>query len=300
MRAWSCKAGSSLFRGLLGATLFFGSAWHPLVAAGQAARFVSGVNLVEVYAAVADPEGRPVSGLRREDFTVLEDGRPQTVTAFAEANVPLSVAVGIDRSFSMGPAWLPSAKSGARVFLGELRSDDQAMLIAIGSQVETIAPLSTDRAAQFHAIDALQPWGTTGLYDAVIKAIDAIQAGHGRRALVLLSDGQDRYSEATQADAMQDARRSDVMIYPVTLGGRRAPVLTDLASLTGGRSFEPRSAADVNAAIRTIAGELHHQYLLGYVPSRPITQGAGEWRTIEVHVHRSGVTVRTRNGYVAQ
>ena len=298
MRGSSCKR--SAIGGLLAAALLAGSAWHPLTAASQAPRFVSGVNLVEVYAAVADREGRPVAGLTRADFTVLEDGRPQTVTAFAEANVPLSVAIGIDRSFSMGAKLLSSAKSGARVFLGELRNDDQAMVIAIGSQVETIAPLSTDRPGQFNAVDMLQPWGTTGLYDAVIKAIDAIQSGHGRRALVLLSDGQDRYSEATQADAMEDARRSDVMIYPVTLGGRHAPLFADLASLTGGRSFEPRAPGDVNAAVRTIAGELHHQYLLGYVPSKPITPGASEWRTIEVHVRRSGLTVRTRDGYVAR
>lgn len=272
----------------------------PLAAWSQAPKFVSGVNVVEVYAAVVDPEGRPVSGLRRDDFTVLEDGRPQTVTAFAEAEFPLSVAIGIDRSFSMGSKLLPSAKSGARVFLGELRDDDQAMLIAIGSQVETIAPLSTDRRAQFDAVGGLQPWGTTGLYDAIIKAVDAIQSGHGRRALVLLSDGQDRYSEATQTDAMQGARRSDVMIYPVALGGRRAPLFADLASLTGGRSFAPRTAADVNAAMRTIAGELHHQYLLGYTPSTPIVAGRPEWRTIAVQVRRPGLTVRTREGYVAR
>lgn len=245
------------------------------------------------------PDGRPVSGLTRDDFTVLEDGRPQRVTTFAEAEFPLSVAVAIDRSFSMTKL-LPIAKSGARTFLGELRPDDQAMLVAIGSPVQTVAALSTDRDAEFGAVDSLQPWGTTGLHDAIVQSIDAIEGARGRRALVLLSDGQDRYSQATADEALEHARRSDVMMYPVALGGRRSGLFVDLAAATGGRSFDPRTASDVNVAMRAIAAELHHQYLLGYVPERPILAGRPEWRTIGIRVRQPGLTVRTRGGYVAQ
>jgi Ca-activated chloride channel family protein len=265
----------------------------------QTPQFKSGVNTVEVYAAVVGPDGRPVSGLTRDDFTVFDDGRPQAVTTFAEADFPLSVAIGIDRSFSMTTR-LPTAKSGARTFLGQLRPDDQAMLVAIGSAVDTIAPLSTGRDAQFSAVDSLQPWGTTGLHDAIIQSIDAIQAARGRRALVLLSDGQDRYSQASADAAIEHARRSDVMIYPVALGGRRPELFADLAALTGGRSFNARTAADVDTAMRAVAAELHHQYLLGYAPSRAIVAGRPEWRTIQVRVREAGVTVRTRAGYMAQ
>lgn len=265
----------------------------------QPPQFRAGVNLVEVYAAVIGSDGRPVSGLTRDDFTVLEDGRPQSVTTFAEADFPLSVAIAIDRSFSMTKL-LPMAKSGARTFLGELRPDDQAMVVAIGSPVQTVAALSTDRDAQFGVVDALEPWGTTGLHDAIIQSMDAIQGARGRRALVLLSDGQDRYSQATADEAMEHARRSDVMMYPVALGGRRPGLFADLAALTGGRSFDPRTAADVNTAMRVIAAELHHQYLLGYVPARPIVSGRPEWRRIDVRVRRPGLTVRTRSGYAAQ
>ena len=275
------------------------SCWGAAAVHQAAPQFRSGVNLVEVYAAVVNADGRPVSGLAREDFTVLEDGRQQSVTTFAEADFPLSVAIAIDRSFSMAKL-LPIAKSGARTFLGELRAGDQAMLVAIGSSIDTIAPLATSRDAQFDALERLQPWGTTGLHDAIIESIDAIEAARGRRALVLLSDGQDRYSHATADDAMEHARRSDVMIYPAALDGRRPRLFTDLAALTGGRSFSPRTAAEVNTAMRAIAGELHHQYLLGYVPSRPIVPGRSEWRSIDVRVRRPGVTVRTRDGYVAR
>jgi Ca-activated chloride channel family protein len=265
-----------------------------------AAQFSSGVNLVEVYAAVTDEAGNPVTGLSRGDFTVLEDGQPQAVSAFAEGDFPLSVALAIDRSFSMGAKQLPTAISAARTFLGELRPQDQSMIVGIGSEIEVLAPLSSDRQAQFRALSALQPWGTTGLHDAVIQSIDAVQAAKGRRALVLLSDGSDRYSKATAAETLDRARRSDVMIYPIAIGGTRPELFAQLASLTGGRSFQPKTPADLNVIMRTIANELRHQYLLGYTPSRPIVRGDEQWRPISVRVNRSGVTVRARDGYLAR
>jgi len=267
---------------------------------GVSAQFSSGVNVVEVYAAVTDETGNPVSGLRRDDFTVLEDGQPQVLSAFAEGDFPLSVAVALDRSFSMGTERLPTAVSAARTFLGELRARDQSMLVAIGSEIEVLAPLSTDRASQMRALSVLKPWGTTGLHDAIIQSIDAVQTAKGRRALVLLSDGTDRYSKATATEALDRARHADVMIYPVAIGRTRPPLFAELASLTGGRSFQPKTPADLNVIMRTIANELRHQYLLGYTPSRPIARGEEQWRTITVRVNRSGVTVRARDGYLAR
>ena len=88
--------------------------------------------------------------------------------------------------------------------------------------------MSGDRAAQLRALSAVQPWGTTGLYDAIVASIDAIQSAKGRRALVLLSDGTDRYSQASASDALDRARKSDVMIYPVAVGGARPPLARQL------------------------------------------------------------------------
>jgi Ca-activated chloride channel homolog len=264
------------------------------------AQFSSGVNLVEVYAAVTDQAGNPVTGLTRADFTVLEDDQPQSLSAFAEGDFPLSAALAIDRSFSMGAKQLPTALSAARTFLGELRPRDQSMVVAIGSEIEIPAPLSTDRQAQLRAVSSLTPWGTTGLHDAVIQSIDAIQAATGRRALVLLSDGSDRYSKATAAEALDRARRSDVMVYPIAIGGVRPELFAQLASLTGGRSFQPKTPGDLDLTMRMIANELHHQYLLGYTPSRPIVRGDEQWRPITVRVNRPGVTVRARDGYLAK
>ena len=289
------------------------STTFPLVAAvllgwvaAAGAQFSSGVNVVEVYAAVLDERGEPVSGLARGDFTVLEDGSPQAISSFAEADFPLSVAVAVDRSFSMVPrtrAGRPqvlATAAAARTFLGELRRQDEAMVVAIGSEVEIVAPLSTDRPAQLQAIDALKPWGTTGLYDAIVTSIDAVQTAKGRRAMVLLSDGRDRYSKVTASEALDRARRSDVMIYPVTLGSTPPPLFAQLATLTGGRSFHPREPAQIDTTMRSIANELRHQYLLGYSPSRPIVSGANEWRAITVRVNRTNTTVRARDGYMAK
>jgi Ca-activated chloride channel homolog len=264
-----------------------------------AAQFASGVNLVEVYAAVVDQAGNPVTGLTRQDFTVLEEGTPQTLSAFAEGDFPLSVAIGLDRSFSMAKL-LPTETSAARTLLGDLRPQDQSTLIAIGSEIETLAPLSSERAEQMRALDALKPWGTTGLHDAIVAAIDAIQSAKGRRALVLLSDGTDRYSTTTESEALDRARKSDVMIYPVAIGAVRPPLFPQLAALTGGRSFQTREPAQLNTIAHQIASELHHQYLLGYSPSKPIAAGANEWRSITVRVNRPNVTVRARDGYLAK
>jgi Ca-activated chloride channel family protein len=264
---------------------------------GVGAQFSSGVNLVEVYAAVADRAGNPVTGLTRDDFTVLDDGRPQTVSAFAEGDFPLSVALAIDRSFSMGPQRLPAAIGAARTLLGELRPGDQAMIVAIGSESEILAPLSTDRRAQLDAVGRLTPWGTTGLHDAIVRSIDAIQAARGRRALVLLSDGSDRYSTATETEALARARRADEMVYPIAMGGARPALFAELAALTGGRSSQPSSPTELDAAVRGIARELHHQYLLGYMPSPPIDAGEARWRSIVVRVARPDIRVRARDGY---
>lgn len=289
--AYTGRRNSTTFA--LAAALLLG--WLP-VAASQ---FTSGVNVVEVYAAVVDTAGNPVTGLTRTDFTVLEDGTPQPLSTFAEGDFPLSIAVGIDRSFSMTKA-LPIEMSAARTFLGDLRQHDQSTLIAIGSEIETLAPLSSDRPGQLRALDTLRPWGTTGLHDAIVASIDAIQPAKGRRALVLLSDGNDRYSTASAADALDRARTSDVMIYPVAIGNDRATLFPRLAALTGGRSFATRAPAQLNAVVHQIASELHHQYLLGYSPSKPIVAGLNEWRSISVRVNRPNVTVRARDGYLAK
>jgi Ca-activated chloride channel family protein len=269
-----------------------------LLASGTAVygQFTSGVNLVEVYATVTDRDGSPVTGLRASDFAVSEDGVPQQITAFAAGQFPLSVAIGLDRSFSMGGKTdrLSVARSAARTFVDALEPDDQVMVLAIGGDTTIASPLSTDHRAALTAIDRLDAWGTTPLYDATRTALDAIQPATGRRALVLLSDGTDRYSETNAADLVEDARKRDVMVYPIAIGSTRPPVFAELAAATGGRSFFAKDPRDLPVIMTTIARELRLQYLLGYVPARIAGRG---WHAIDVRVERAGARVRARDGY---
>jgi Ca-activated chloride channel family protein len=264
----------------------------------QTPQFGTSVRVVEVYASVTDPKGEPIRGLRRDQFRVLEDGRPQEIGTFIEAEFPLSVAIAIDRSWSMKGERLAAAKEGARTLVAELRPDDRAMIVAVSGTVDVAAPLSGDRQAQQAVIDALDPWSTTALHDAVVASIDRIQAGSGRRALVLLSDGSDRYSQMDAAAVLDRARRSDVMVYPVAVGRTRSTLFPELAAVTGGRSFQANDRAAAAAAARAIARELRTQYLIGYTPARPRTEGVGEWRSIRVEVEAPGARVRARDGYV--
>ena len=141
------------------------------------------------------------------------------------------------------------------------------MVVAISSDAEVIAPLSTDRFTQARAIDALDPWSTTALHDAIIATLDRLEPEPGRQALVVFSDGTDRYSHATAAEVIERARRSNALIYPIAFGKQRPPLLAELAVLTGGRSFLLRDATELEKTLSTIARELRYQYLLGYAPA---------------------------------
>ncbi len=263
-----------------------------------AGQFATDVDLVEVYATVtAARGGAPIGDLQASDFEVRDDGVLRPVTVFAAGEFPLSAALALDRSFSMAGRRLALARSAAHVFLGALRPADRALLIAIGGRTETLAPLSTDRRAQHAALERLTAWGTTPLHDAIIEAIDRIQPADGRRALVILSDGDDRYSAQPAGAVVARARASDVLIYPIALG-EREPVLFDwLASITGGRAFHLRRPEALAPTLSAIADELRHQYLLGYVPEPAGLTGPRAWRTIQVRVKRPDVVVRARTGY---
>jgi Ca-activated chloride channel family protein len=183
--------------------------------------------------------------------------------------------------------------------LDSLRTSDLAMLVAIGSETEILAPLSTDRRAALDALPLLEPWGTTPLFDATRTTLRAIQSASGRRALVVLSDGRDRYSETTGEALLRTVRDGDVLVYPVTLGKERAAVFSDLAAASGGRAFQVADLRLLPGTLQAIVGELRAQYLVGYVPAIDGSARPG-WRSIHVTVKRPGLTVRARQGYVAR
>lgn len=194
---------------------------------------------------------------------------------------------------------LELAKQASRTFLNQLKTGDRAMVVAISSTADVIAPLSMDRATQARAIAALDPWSTTALRDAIIASLDRLEGEPGRQALVLFSDGDDRYSRATEAEVIARARRGNALVYPITIGKQRQPLLAELAVLTGGRSFLLKDATELEKTLSAIARELRYQYLLGYAPSEPIHEGVHEWRPIRVTLtgNHPGLRVRARDGY---
>lgn len=270
-----------------------------VVQAFRPAQFVSGVSAVEVYATVTDAKGEPLTGLTAADFVVEEDGRRQTIGTFAAGEFPLAVAVGVDRSFSVPRERLHAAATAVRGFVQRLRASDQVMVIAIGSEIETIAPLSSSHVAAMDALDKLEPWGTTPLFDATLETLDVIQSASGRRALILLSDGLDRYSRTTAAELVEQVRRRDVLVYPIATGRTRPPLFAELAAATGGRSFQAAGLGALQTTLAAIARELRFQYLLGYTPARSVEHLRG-WRSIRVTVNRPNVRVRARDGYLVR
>ena len=279
----------------------FGLAVAP-VAQDQVPQFSSSVQLVEVYATVTDAKGEPVTGLRQSDFEVLEDGAPQDITTFAAGEFPLTVALGVDRSFSMAGEQLQLAKQASQAFLNRLRPADRSMVVAISGEVDVIAPLSADRASQMRAIASLDAWGTTALHDAIVTTLDRLEPESGRQAIVVFSDGTDRYSRHTAAEVMERARRSHALIYPIAIARTRSPLLAELAVATAGRSFLLRDARELEKTLATIAHELRYQYLLGYTPVKPLERGEREWRSIKVvmKASRPGLRVRARDGYMTE
>jgi Ca-activated chloride channel homolog len=296
----------SKWRTLAIVPLFFGGAgWARDGAGRQVATFSSGVEQVEVYVTVTDSKGEPVTGLTAADFQVSEDGKPQAVTTFAAGEFPLSVAVTLDRSFSMAGERLSASRRAARTFVESLRSDDEVMVLAVGSEIETVTPPVPAREAATIGWEGMTPWGSTLLYDAAGAALDTIATRRGRRALLLISDGVDRGSDLTATQLIQRARGSGVLVYPVAIGGTRPAIFAELASVTGGRALFIQDAQKLESELVQLARELRFQYLLGYAPAESgaaAAESRGDhraprWHAIQVAVSRPGVTVRARDGY---
>jgi len=285
----------------LAMALCLAAATLPRAQEETSARFSSGVQAVEVYTTVTDGAGEPVTGLRADDFELDDDRRPQTITTFAEGAFPLTVALGVDRSLSMAGEPLRLARRAAQSFLEQLRPDDRSMVVAISAEAEVVAPLTASRAEQARAIALLDPWSTTALRDAVVKTLDRLAPEPGRQALVVFSDGTDRYSQVSASEMLNRARGGPALVYPIVFGRAAVGVLSDMAVLTGGRSFVLQDARGLEATLGSIARELRHQYLLGYAPAAATEPG--RWHPIRVRVRDQvarGWRVRARDGYLAR
>ena len=280
-------------------------------------RFASRADLVILSATAVDRHGRPVTGLRRDEFRVFEDGRPQHVEHFAEGRTaPARVLLLVDASGSMNAALkTTSARMAVTQLLAGMDPGDEVALAGFDHRYWGLVPFTLDRERVRAALGDLEPFGSTALHDALDHAAhDLASAGEGRRAVVVVTDGVDTASALRPDDVLARSRALDVPIYPLSVvspvddpgselfarGERPAvatvgtAVLARYALLSGGASFTVSDLGGLQRAAAAILGELKHQYRLGYDPP----PGPPRFRRVEVLSTRKGVLVKTRSGYV--
>ena len=281
-------------------------------------RFASGVELVNVTATVTDPSGRFVSGLRQEDFTIYEDDRPVEITQFSAERVPVSLGLAVDTSGSMVGQKIQQARSALDRFVFELLGPDDEVFIYRFSTVPVLMQgWTANRQRMRRALGLLNPKGTTALYDTVAEAVGMATEGHRqKKAVVLITDGNDTSSHTSLTALKQEILRSEVLVYAIGIDGLSeqlqfflglSPTVPDddrvnvsaLRAITddsGGWTQVVRGARDLKPATEAIADELNKQYSLGYVASGIKD---GRWHSIRVNVRGPRDTVRARSGYIA-
>ncbi len=258
------------------------------------------VDVVQVTVTVSDGHGKFVRSIPQSAFHVFEDGHPQAVTHFASEDVPLELVAAIDISGSMAPA-MPRVKQAVKQFLGDVPAQDQVTLLGFNDSIFTLTRKATDPAERVKAVDRLAPWGSTALYDVLLRGVEMLGRQSGRKALVVFTDGEDQGSHATINDVERHLQSSDVTLYMIGQG--RGVTLEPLKRImdrlsvpTGGRALFTDSIDELHAAFADLLDELSNQYLLGYQSTNSRRDDA--WRKIKVDVdgHHD---VRARQGYRA-
>ncbi|MCG8455565.1 MAG: VWA domain-containing protein, partial [Holophagales bacterium] len=259
------------------------------------------VNLVELYTTVTDRGGQPVQGLGQEDFQVFEDGQPQTIAKFELVeNLPLSLGIAIDVSGSMIES-LGVAQQAAVDFLDSMITPrDRVFALAFANRPEILMGRTSDVGAIAARLEGLVADGSTALHDAVVTSLYYYRGIRGRRALVLLSDGEDTSSSLEFREALEYAKRSGIAIYAIGLRISKADFgvrgkLDDLARETGGRTFYIREAEDLRGVYAEIERELRSQYLVAY--NSESTKNREEYREVALKVRGGGLEARTIRGY---
>ena len=258
------------------------------------------VDVVQVTVTVSDGHGRFVRNLPRTAFRVLEDGKPQGITHFTSEDVPLEIVVAIDISGSMTPA-MPKLKKAVKEFLKDVPNQDLVTLLGFNDSIFTLTRKAGDVAERSRAVDRLAPWGSTALYDVILRGVEMLGRQTGRKALIVFTDGEDQGSHATINDVERRLQSSDVTLYMIGQGrgvtlDALKKVMERLANPTGGRALFTDSIDELHDSFADLLDELSNQYLLGYEPSN--TKHDDVWRKIKVEVdgHHE---VRARQGYRA-
>lgn len=280
--------------------------------AAQATLRVSS-SLVLIPAHVTTAAGSPVVNLKKEDFALLEDGVPQTITHFAQDDAPVSVGVLLDTSGSMKNK-MSRVSAAATEFFRFANPEDEFFLIKFNGRAKLTIPFTRDWHEIAGEIERSKPFGLTALVDALHLALGHMRhARNARKAIVILSDGGDNSSRRTVRDLRDALMESDLQVYAMGIfderDSRRRPaeerngprLLSEVALETGGQEFPVRGLDELSATGIEIARDLRNQYILGYSPVNSTADG--KYRRITLKVAppdtRHGLRVYYRRGYFA-
>ena len=286
------------------------TATPPVQQSDEPARISVDVTRVNMLFTVTDKKGRFVTDLAKEDFEVIEGKSPQKIQEFtAESDLPLRLGILIDTSNSVRDRFRFEQDAAAEFLRTVMRARvDKAILVRFDTRAELVTDLIDDPQLLEAGIRGLRPGGGTALYDAIFYACrDKLALDQPRtkfrRAIVIVSDGDDNQSDYTRDQALEMAQKADVVIYAISTNSSRADtegdkVLKYFTSETGGRAFFPFQVEDMAQSFENIANELRHQYNLLYRPEPLLTDG--QWHAVNLRVKgRKDLIVRARAGYYA-
>ncbi len=258
------------------------------------------INFVELFTSVLDSKGQPVQGLEREEFTVLEEGREQTIARFELVrDLPIHAGVLLDASTSMLEE-LPEAIRGAlRFFEGVIKPKDRAAVVVFNDAPRLTVPFTNRHDVLAGGLSGLEAEGETALYDSLVFTFHYFAGLRGKRVVILLSDGEDSHSRHSFDEALDFAKRTGVAVYAIGINLPRRDTLVRsrlarLARETGGRPFFIQRAVELKKIYESIETELRSQYLLAYQSTH---ESGGDFREVEVRVARQGLEAKTVPGY---
>src|ERR1700761_3982080 len=280
------------------------------VEGSESAPIVAEVTRVNMLFTVTDKKGRFVTDLTKKDFQVYESKKQQQIMEFtSETDLPLRLAILIDTSNSIRDRFRFQQEAATNFINSVMRDQDKATLVSFDTAAEVITDLTNDTNRLENGIRDLRPGGGTALYDAMYLACkEKLMRDQPmykfRRAMVVLSDGEDNESRYSRDQALEMAQRADTVIY--TISTNISHIETDgdkvmryLSEQTGGVAFFPFQAKDLNKSFENIANELRHQYNLFYRPDPLKTDG--QYHPVEIRVKgRKDLIVRARKGYYAR
>jgi Ca-activated chloride channel family protein len=259
----------------------------------QADKLTLGTNLVSLTVTVTDTYGRFVTGLNKEHFDVFDDKVKQQVVHFSDADAPVSLGIVYDVSGSMHER-IKRSYVALRRFLETSHDDDDFFLLAFNDRANLVQDFTTSADSIISRLMFVQPKGSTALYDAAYLGVEKVRQGrHTKRALLVITDGQDNNSRYTYKELRNLVKEADVLIYAIgitdpgvdSLAGFGRGVLEEMARMTGGRAFFPSAynEPELVEICTRIALELRHQYSIGFYPSDVTSQA--KWHKVMLKVN---------------